>query len=229
MAHDIRQQSPEITNILFAAGNRKVIFVEGQDDLSVFDEWFEEYLDEIYFYSQPGKGGCEKVKKLLEETLEKSHKKEIYGIIDRDFRSELEIADSMSETSHLFILKRYAIENYLLEPSAVWEELRLFPSKSFGVFDLDAVEKTLYEICDNLKTVMAANWVILESATGADYFNEKYDINNRQNIIQQTAKRMQLEVQEIEQKIAEKENLIQLKLNRVVSRNLRWYFAKRRI
>jgi hypothetical protein len=39
----IGQLSPEMTSILFEAGNRKVVFLEGKDDLEVFEEWFMQF------------------------------------------------------------------------------------------------------------------------------------------------------------------------------------------
>jgi len=47
----IGQLPPELTDILFEAGNRKLVFVEGKDDLEVFEEWFMEDLSELYFYA----------------------------------------------------------------------------------------------------------------------------------------------------------------------------------
>ncbi len=204
----ISQLPAELTDILFEAGNRKLVFVEGKDDLEVFEEWFMEDLSELYFYAP---GGCENVDTFLQETLNKSSKGEVYGIIDRDFRTEQEV----DESSHLFILKRYALENYLLEPFAVWEELRIYPSKSFQISDSTAMETALLELCGHLKTMIAANWVIYEASTGAKYFKEGYIISDRINIIQQTSKRLNWELATVEQKIVEKEDIIQSKLDSI--------------
>jgi hypothetical protein len=209
----IGKLSPELTDILFEAGNRKLVFVEGKDDLEVFEEWFMEDLSELYFYAP---GGCENVDTFLQETLNKSTKGEVYGIIDRDFRTEQEVNESLNdESSHLFILKRYALENYLLEPFAVWEELRIYPSKYFQISDSSAMETALLKLCEHLKTMIAANWVIYETSTGAKYFKEGYIISDRANIIQQTCKRLNWELATVEPKIAEKEVIIQSKLDSI--------------
>jgi len=50
----ISQLSPELTPILFEAGNRQLVFLEGKDDLEVFEEWFKEDLCNIYFHSTGG-------------------------------------------------------------------------------------------------------------------------------------------------------------------------------
>jgi len=92
-----------------------------------------------------------------------------------------EVNASLSESAHLFILRRYALENYLLEPFAVWEELRIYPSKSFKVADSSAMEKELLKLCEQLKTLIAANSVIYEASTGAKYFKEGYIMSDRAN------------------------------------------------
>jgi hypothetical protein len=212
----ISQLPLEFTKILFEAGNRKLVFVEGKSDIEVFEEWFKEDLSEVYFYAP---GGSSNVETFLQETLNKSSKGEIYGIIDRDFRTEQEVEAPLSDKSaHLFILKRYALENYLLEPFAVWEELRIYPSKSFNVPDSSAMEKDLLKLCEQLKTLIAANWVIYDSSTkGTKYFQEGYDIEkkNRKDIIQDTTERLKWEFTIAEQKIAEKEVIIQSKLDSI--------------
>ncbi len=158
----INQLPPELTNILFALGNRKLVFLEGKDDVEVFKTWFSEDLDNIYFHDA---GGCQNVEIFLNETLAQSSKKQIYGIIDRDFRTEQDVNASLNNgTKHLFILKRYALENYLLEPFAVWEELRIYPSTSFDVPNSNTMETELLKLCEQLTTLMAANWVIYDSS-----------------------------------------------------------------
>ena len=54
------------------AGNRKLVFLEGQDDVNVFKMWFKENLSNIYFHDSKG---CQDVKNLLEEALKKSSPK----------------------------------------------------------------------------------------------------------------------------------------------------------
>jgi len=209
----ISQLPSELSLMLFEAGNRQLVFLEGKDDIEVFEEWFKEDLSDIYFYA-PG-GSC-KVENFLQKTLEKSHKGQVYGIIDRDFRTEQEVNASLNDKSaHLFILRRYALENYLLEPFAVWEELRIYPSDSVKIPDSSAMTTDLLQLCEHLKTMMAANWVIYEASTGAKYFKEGYPLSDRANIIQQTSKRLNWELAITEQKIAEKEIIIQSKLDSI--------------
>jgi hypothetical protein len=73
----ISQLPSEITQILFEAGNRKLVLLEGKDDIEVFEEWFMENLSDIYFYPADGSSN---VKTFLQEILKKSSKGKIYGI-----------------------------------------------------------------------------------------------------------------------------------------------------
>src|SRR5262245_25164440 len=113
---------PELTWLLFDAGTRIIILVEGDNDRHVLREWFSESLSEVEFYACVG---ISNLNKLLGELLNRGAKKRAYGIADRDFRSATEVDDSYLEGSHLFILRRYALENYLLEPKPLWEVLAL--------------------------------------------------------------------------------------------------------
>ena|SRR2546426_3039596 len=113
---------PELTWLLFDAGTRIIVLVEGDDDRHVLREWFSESLSEIEFYAC---GGISNLNKSLGELLNRGVMKRAYGITDRDFRSDAEVVDSYVEGSHLFILRRYALENYLLEPKPLWEVLTL--------------------------------------------------------------------------------------------------------
>jgi len=211
----IAQLPPELTRILFELGNRQLVFLEGKEDVEVFETWFIEELAHIYFYAC---GGSIKVANLLEETLAKSHQKAIYGIIDRDFRPAAEVNATINdESAHLFILKRYALENYLLEPPAVWEELRIYPSDSFNIPDAEAMAKDLLALCNQLTTIMAANWAIYESTTDAKYFAAGYDLkrNNRDALIEQTAKKLNWDMNNTREKIEEKESIIQSQLSTI--------------
>ena len=137
MTREISQLPLEITDFIFERGSRKLVFLEGDDDLRVFKTWFQQDLSRIYFFAA---GGCSNVKRFLQETLEHSTKKKIYGIIDRDFRTEEEVKSD--KTENLFILTRYAIENYLLEADAVCDTLGFYP---FTVPNLSAMKIELLE------------------------------------------------------------------------------------
>src|SRR5262249_42133607 len=121
----IKPRPPEVTRILFDAGPRKIVLVEGTDDRDIFREWYMERRSEVEFYHREAGMGYENVIHFLEAL--QPYTTHAYGIIDRDFRSDAEIEAPLRDlTKHLFILRRYAIENYLLEPEAVSEELRIY-------------------------------------------------------------------------------------------------------
>lgn len=137
--------SPELTRLLFDAGTRIIVLVEGDDDRYVLREWFKEVLSEIEFYDC---GGINNLNKWLEELLIHGTLKRAYAITDGDFRDETEVSDSYAEGSHLVILRRYALENYLLEPKPLWEVLTLrHPAIKVDLPDEQAMEIRLLEIC----------------------------------------------------------------------------------
>ena len=53
-----------------------------------------------------------------------------------------------SLSTHLFILRRYAIENYLLEPDAVFEEFKMYPIKDEFKEKINTL-RTMEKICLN--------------------------------------------------------------------------------
>ena len=213
---------PELTRILFDAGNRIVVLVEGEDDREVLREWFEEERVEVEFYDC---GGIVTLTKWLNELLMLGTLKRAYGITDRDFRSDEEVAASYAETSHQFILQRYAMENYLLETKTLWEVLKeRYPEITEHLPDENAMTANLLERCQLLKSIMAANWVFSdknkaqEQATGEtaklEYFTTGHALE-RHIVIQQAAIEMQCAEADAETLIAEKEQFIESRLTQL--------------
>ena len=210
----ISSLSPELTRILFDAGNRIVVLVEGDVDREVLREWFEAERVEVEFYDC---GGIIPLTKLLNEYLSNSTQKRAYGITDRDFRSDEEVEASYAESSHQFILRRYAMENYLLETKPLWEVLKeRHPEIIKDLPDEQAMAENLLERCRTLKSIMAANWVFSDKnkaqqqATGEtaklEYFSPGHALE-RAKVIQKTADKMQCSEAEAENLIAEKEQI----------------------
>ncbi|MBS1809242.1 MAG: DUF4435 domain-containing protein [Acidobacteria bacterium] len=202
--------SPELTRARFAAGGRIIVLVEGKDDYEVLREWFRAELAEIEFFDC---GGILALEKLLQEWLTKGTLQEAYGIMDRDFRSDEEVEDSYVETSHQFILRRYALENYLLEPEPLRQVLRVrHPEIIRQLPDQQAMETQLLDRCRSLKSIMAANWVFFDASQNSrgsdpEYFSIGHD-TDRDIVIQQAAKRLQCTKAEAERLIQEKEQLL---------------------
>lgn len=75
---------PEVTKLLFDAGKRIIVLVEGSDDRYVLREWFKEFLSEIEFYDC---GGISNLNKWIEGLFSHGVLKRAYAITDRDFRT----------------------------------------------------------------------------------------------------------------------------------------------
>src|SRR5882672_5468560 len=151
---------PELTDLLFKAGARAIVLVEGDKDCDVLRDWFKKSLSQMEFFACDG---ISNLNKWLEELLNRGTLKRAYGITDRDFRSDAEVDDSYLQGSHLFILRRYALENYLLEPKPLWEVLTLRdPDIKISLPDEQDMETRLLEICRALKHIVAANWLYFD-------------------------------------------------------------------
>jgi len=207
---------PELTRLLFDAGTRIIVLVEGNDDRYVLREWFKEFLSEVEFYDC---GGISNLNELLEELLDRGTLKRAYGITDRDFQSDAEVDGSYLEGSHLFILRRYALENYLLEPKPVWEVLTLrHPAIKDDLPDEQAMEIRLLEICRALKHIVAANWLYFNEnkaqyqssgqTAKLEYFKDGHD-RDRHFVIEQAAKQLNCDEDDCEKRIAEREEIIE--------------------
>jgi hypothetical protein len=203
---------PELTRLLFNAGTRAIVLVEGDDDCYVLREWFSDRLSEVEFYDC---GGIINLNKWLEALLNLGSLKRAYAITDRDFRGEAEVNDSYAEGSHSFILRRYALENYLLEPKPLWELMKLWDKQITDAMpDEQTMANRLLEHCRSLRSVMAANWVFYETnlalyrsagvTARLEYFSTGHE-TDRQIVIQRATKRLQCDEAEAELQIAEKE------------------------
>jgi hypothetical protein len=207
---------PELTDLLFDAGTRIIVLVEGPSDRDVLREWFKEFLSEVEFYDC---GGISNLIKLLEDLLKLGTLKRAYGIHDRDFRSDDDVNESYHEDSHLFILRWYAIENFLLAPKSLWEVLTLrHPQIKDDLPDEPAMETRLLEICRTLKCIVAANWLYYDENevqyqnTGQtaklEYFPIGYP-HDRHLVIKQATKQLKCDEDDCEKRIAEREEVIE--------------------
>jgi hypothetical protein len=207
---------PEVTRLLFDAGTRIIVLVEGDDDRYVLREWFKEFLSEVEFYDC---GGINNLNKWIENLLRHGVLKRAYAITDRDFRDEAEVEGSYAEDSHLFILRRYALENYLLEPYPLWEVLTLrHPTLQTDLPDEQAMENRLLAICRMLKSVTAANFTYFDEnrtqyqisgeTAKLEYFSIGHH-HDRHIVIKQAAKQLKCDENDCEKRIAEREEAIE--------------------
>ena len=82
------------------------IYVEGDDDINILSRWFPR----LQFKRA---GGKDEVKRKVERDDES------YGLLDRDFATDGQVAASREPDSRLIIMHCYCIENYLLEPAII--------------------------------------------------------------------------------------------------------------
>ncbi len=200
----------ELAELLIELGPRRLVLVEGDTDLAAFNEWFLEREADLLFHVPSGGGAG--VRAFLQQALAASSTRRVYGIIDRDFCTDAQVEACLAdEASHLFILHRYCLENYLLEPDAIREELRVYYGAKFVVPNVNAIQSDLLQMCRNLGLAMAANWTLLEGA-GA-YLPIGFDTDNRAAVVQHTAAQLDLDRVEAEQRIAVKEAQLAPKMN----------------
>ncbi len=207
---------PELTKLLFDAGNRIIVLVEGEDDCDALRNWFDEHLPEIEFYAC---GGTAHLEPLLNELLKHSTLKRAYAISDRDFRTDAEVEASHAEGSHLFLLPRYALENYLLEPQPLWQIFKIQDPHKFA--DEQAVSQRLLELCRKLKSVMAVNWLFWDENRAAyassgttnqlEYLSTGFE-PERSVVLLEAAQRLKEAETEVDIRLAAKEGLIEQQL-----------------
>jgi hypothetical protein len=215
---------PELTRLLFDAGTRTIVLVEGGDDRYVLREWFSELLSEIEFYNCDG---ISKLNKWLKDLLSYGALKRAYAITDRDFTADADVDGSYAEDSHIFILRRYALENYLLEPHPLWEVLTLrHPAIKADLPDEQAMETRLLDICRMLKSVTAANLAYFDEnrtqyqSSGQTAKLEYFSIghhHDRHIVIKQAAKQLKCDEDDCEKRIAEREEIIEQRLTNLRS------------
>ena len=92
------------------------IFVEGDSDREILARWFVH----LHFVAVNGKNN---ISKRVEQTSQS------WGILDRDFVDEAAVNASRLPESRVIILRRYCIENYLLEPAMIATIARLLVNR----------------------------------------------------------------------------------------------------
>ncbi len=130
------------------------IYVEGDDDVAILARWFPQ--------SQFRKaGGKEEVERRV------AGEPTSYGLLDRDFATDEQVAASRAPASRVTIMRRYTIENYLLEPAIIAEAMRqLMATTSTDQLRLWLDEPYTREMFhrwgDELALYAAANSIIAE-------------------------------------------------------------------
>ncbi len=128
------------------------IYVEGDDDQGILSLWFPH----LQFKAA---GGKDNVKSRVDQD------RASYGLLDRDFAAEDQVAASREPHSQIAIMRRYCIENYLLDPTIVTAAVgQLGPVTSIDSlhawFDEAHVRQTLHQWAGELALYAAANSII---------------------------------------------------------------------
>jgi hypothetical protein len=202
---DIQAPPPHLYTLLVEVGPSTLVLVEGGDDRYILNEWYPEG-DHNILYHVPS-GGKPGVERLLDEVLTQTSLRRAFGLIDRDYRSQAEVDQRLSNPDeHLFIWPRYELENYLLLPKAIREELHVYYRGKATTPTEAEIENKLFSLCQQLCPLMAANWACLDAR--AEYFREGFPLDNRTNLIHVTAAKLACSEAEAEQRIAAKEALL---------------------
>ncbi len=93
----------------------RTVYVEGDDDLDILKRWFPG----IPFTNAGGKA---------QVTTKTQAHAACHGLRDRDFATDAEVAASRAPDSRLMLLRRYCIENYLLEPDIIAGAVAAMPA-----------------------------------------------------------------------------------------------------
>ncbi|MDQ2732584.1 MAG: DUF4435 domain-containing protein [Armatimonadota bacterium] len=208
---DVGELPPDLTRVLFNLGTRKLVLLEGASDVAVFQEWYRDRRDVVEFFSPEVPQGRSGVESLLNRILARStspNPRE-YGIVDRDFRDEAEVEAALADpNAHLFILRRYCIENYLLEPAAVSEEVRVLAGYNAITPSPQDMETNLLQMCRRLHPMMAANWAFIEAGHGR-HFPEGHALVDRETVIARVTAELGCSQAEAEAALSEREALIE--------------------
>jgi hypothetical protein len=220
----ISHLSEDLASLLFELGPRKAVIVEGVTDSTIFQTWYPEkdFGDRLTIRPCRKEGGGKRcVKSRLEEVRKFGETFgmdiPVYGIIDRDFCDDATVQVSLdTPEERLFILSRYCIENYVLEPGLVHRELEKSQSK-IPVLDQTSMAEEMLEICRKLKTRMAIHWVFIEASenesASATFFPEGQDLEERKETIRQAmGKQKFCDEDEFQRRIQEKEERIEQSL-----------------
>ena len=131
----------------------KTVYVEGDDDVRILKAWFPS----IPSFTKAG-GKDEVAKRTQSDTA-------CHGLKDRDFATDTEVAASRAPDSRLALLRRYCIENYLLEPDIIASAMSAMPALKPALAtweDHAFVRRQLIQWGTELALYAAANSIIAE-------------------------------------------------------------------
>ncbi len=161
------QTSDEVVRTL-RDGSGCAVLVEGEEQAS--DAWILKSIllktvsEEVTFH---GRDGRERLLSELPDILRQLPSDRVFAILDRDFLEDelVEPRYVPDYSGHLFIWRRFTIENYLLEPAWIAEAVEEFymhePERIPETFrTAEAAEEFLLGWCRRLAPQVAGSWVI---------------------------------------------------------------------
>lgn len=148
---------------------RKLIYLESDDDLAIFQRWFFDEGEFIEFISSKEEetGGCTKVMRSVNK--DRSMGIASFGIVDRDALMRENLWDIFWENDndafqaaqplgdYIRLLRRWEIENYLLNPTVINALLADYGKYAPAGIDKDRLVEKLLRQVHRLVPVTAAN------------------------------------------------------------------------
>ncbi len=142
--------------------SEKVIFVEGKTDKEFFELLFEDYKELISFVQSTGINNLMRVSNAVVDLLSEASKaSDFYLIRDKDYlvQSQIdELREKLNQKVH--ILKRYHIENYFLDGTAILSAMKNLGLTEYT--DPKKIEEELKLIADVQINDIIAQWIAFE-------------------------------------------------------------------
>lgn len=154
MTRVISTLDPQLTRLIRRAGPRKMVLLEGTDDHGVFKIWFGEMRDQLEFMVAGERGKVEAQVRLAHDA---GYGAMVFGITDRDYTPEDEW--SAEPEPGCFCLHRHELENYLLEPKAIQQELAILNSPSEPP-ETEEIAAWIKNWAEEGISRTAANWIL---------------------------------------------------------------------
>ncbi|QTA82210.1 DUF4435 [Desulfonema limicola] len=162
----------DIRHAIDMAGRKKIVFLEGYDDQVIFEILFSEKLNQVAFIDTSivgrSSGGCEKVKKYLENIYIYLSENRFFGIIDRDFKTDNEVNTEVNDPKYnnkLYIFReRYTLENYFIEGHILLGYIKGKSMKNKRLYTILTINiiNIINNIMENLITISAGNRTLLD-------------------------------------------------------------------
>ena len=201
MTAEVGELPDELVRAIAALGGRKLVLVEGDSDRDVLYRWFLERAADVVFFAV---GGSISVIELTKRIIALRPDVQVFGIRDRNFLSNAEISDALSSPqASIFVWRRYAIENYLLEPAALLPEFEAFLGAECPITDISAMEAKLLEFCRSLHCMMAANWLLIEN--GRSRYSDGHHLLPRADFVAEISTKIGMSVDEADAALTSKE------------------------